>query len=181
MAAAKFRSAPKFEGELAQPIFASLDMSDDGRSFAIGHNFYLVLETRIRKLTALAKHYGVKPDNGLGLALAMAVDLVPGFQVLYDDPRARALKLPGAYHGTGRKPKGTGAIPEVLNGIVLISIFSLFKSALPKRNETELAKQIILCVRPELAGIAKEKERARAGKTLRNRLSEARRAAATKP
>jgi hypothetical protein len=167
----KATSAPKFTGELAEPILAPMPDGDD--PFSDG-----VLMARILKFSALAKHYGVKEGDGFALAYAMALDLVPGFKVLYDDPRARALKLPNAYYGNGTRPKGSGSIPEVFDGEVLLGVFGLFKQRFPKDNDIAIADRIVLCLDAGLAGAAYERERDALGKTLRNRLGAARRAVA---
>jgi hypothetical protein len=72
MTARKKSAAPKFTGELAEPILAPLP---DGELFRDG-----VLEARIRKMTALAKHYGVKEGDGFELAYKMACDLPLAFR-----------------------------------------------------------------------------------------------------
>jgi len=141
---------PKFEGELAEPIFAPLP---DGTLLSDG-----VLVARIRKMTALARRYGVEPNDGFAIAYAMACDLVPGFQVLHDDPHARALNLPKAYYGEGTKRKGSGAIPELWSGNVLIWVFSLFRKKFPEENESDLAARVVLCMEESLAREAHEKE-----------------------
>jgi hypothetical protein len=175
MTAKKKSALPKFTGELAEPILAPLDLlAGDGQ---LGESFYIRLEARIRKLAALAKHYDVEPNNWFLLAYTMACDLVPGFQVLYDDPRARARQLPDAYYGNGTKAKGSGKIPEWLDGDVLIWIFRLFKEKFPRDYDNAIAERIVLCMDEGLAGPAHEKERMAIGKTLRNRLSKARNAA----
>jgi hypothetical protein len=108
----------------------------------------------------------------------MACDLVPGFQVLYDDPAARALRLPDAYYGAGTKEKGSGKIPEFLDGKLLIGIFNLLKREFPKETDSSLADGLVLTLDTTLAGAAHEKERYARSKTLCNRLGAARRAAA---
>jgi hypothetical protein len=167
----KANKPPKFAGELAEPILAPLHL--DGDLLSDG-----VLEARMRKMTLLSKHYGIKDGDGFGLAYRMALDLVPGFAVLYDDVRARALKWPNAFYGNGTRPKGSGDIPELMDGDVLIAIFAAFKEKFPKENDTSIADRIILCLDDGLAGAAHETKRERLSKTLRNRLGEARRAAA---
>jgi hypothetical protein len=174
MTAKKTSAPPKFKGELAEPILSPLDRLVDGQ---VGEGFYIRLEARTRKLYALAKHYDVEPNNWFVLAYTMACDLVPGFQVLYDDPRARSLKLPDAYYGNGTRQKGSGAIPELFDGDVLIWIFNLFKQKFPRENDIAIADRIVLCLDKDLAGAAHEKERMALGKTLRNRVSKARNAA----
>jgi hypothetical protein len=176
----KAKKPAKFSGELAEPILAPLHV--DGEDlFSDG-----VFEARIRKTALLAAHYGVEPGDWFGLAYRMALDLVPGFQVLYDDPRARALQshpktraavadLP-VYYGNGTRPKGSGDIPEFMDGDVLIGIFAAFKESFPKENDVAIADRIILCIDDTLAGAAHETKRDKISKTLRNRLGEARRA-----
>jgi hypothetical protein len=168
----KAKKPAKFTGELATPILApSLPTMDTLLSDG-------VLEARIHKMALLAKHYGVEKGDWFLLAYKMALDLVPGLQTLYDDPRARALKLPNAYYGNGTKKKGSGKFPEWLDGDVLIWIFGLFKQNFPRDNDTAIADRVVLCIDDTLAGAAHEARRDKLSKTIRNRLGEARRAAA---
>jgi hypothetical protein len=175
MTAKKKSAPPKFKGELAQPILAPFDMMADGQ---LGPGFYLGLEARIRKFSLLAKHYGVEPNDWFLLAYKMACDLVPGLQVLYDDPAARALKLPSAYYGNGTRPKGSGELPEVMDGELLVGIFRLFKEKFPQDNDISIADKLVIAWDESLAGAAHEKKRDALNKTLRNRLSKARNEAA---
>jgi hypothetical protein len=146
-----------------------------------------VLEARARKMAALREHYGVEPNDWFSLAYTMACDLVPGFQVFYDDVRARAMQndpktraavadLP-VWYGNGTKPKGSGEIPEWIDGDMLIWVFRLFKDKFPQDNDIAIADRLILCLEESLAGKAHEKKRDALNKTLRNRLSKARNAA----
>jgi hypothetical protein len=168
----KAKKSAKFAGELATPILAPLHV--DGEDlFSDG-----VLEARIHKMALLAKHYGVEKGDWFLLAYKMALDLVPGFQVLYDDPRARAMERQDAYYGNGRRPIGSGGIPEFWSGDVLIWIFAAFKQKFPNMNDTAIADKFVLCMDEGLAGAAHVTERDRLSKTIRNRLGEARRAAA---
>jgi len=172
--------SPQFEGELNEPIFAPFEMPerDADRKIGIGENFLYILKARHKKWAALMKHYNV--DNFSGLAWALACDFVPGFHVLYDDPRARALNVSHfyyghAYYGKGTKPKGSGKIPEWLNGIVLILIFRVLHQNFPNETEIELGERIVLFLKPELSGARHKSVRRKIGKTLRNRLAKARR------
>ncbi len=181
MTAKKKSVAPKFEGELAEPILAPLPDSRD--LFSDG-----VLLARIRKMAALAKHYEVEPGDWFELAYKMACDLVPGLQVFYDDVRARAMQndpktraavadMP-VWYGNGTRPKGSGEIPEFWDGELLIGVFRLFKEKFPQDNDISISDRIVLLMDESLAGAAHETERMALGKTLRNRLSKARNAPA---
>jgi hypothetical protein len=161
MTAKKKSAPPKFEGELAKPILARLP--NGGDLFSDG-----VLLVRIRKMTALAKHYEVEPGDWFELAYKMACDLVPGLQVFYDDVRARATQkdpktraavadLP-VWYGNGTKPKGSGPIPEWLDGDMLTWIFGLFKQKFPKDNDIAIADRIVLLMDESLASAAHETE-----------------------
>jgi hypothetical protein len=163
----KAKPSPKFKGELAKPILAPLP--DGGDLLSDG-----VLMTRIRRMGLLAEHYGVEPGDFFLLAYKMACDFVPGLQVLYDDMRARAMRLPDAYYCAGTKKKGSGSIPEFMDGDVLIWVFSLYKQKFPKENDIAIADRIVLTLDAELAGAAHEAKRDRLSKTLRNRLAVAR-------
>jgi hypothetical protein len=114
--------------------------------------------------------------NHASLAFQLARDFVPGFRILYDDPGARALKLPNAYYGKGTKPKGSGAIPEVLGGKVLASLFDLLAKKFPDDSDVQRADRLVLAFKPELKGARYETQRKAIGKTIRNRLARARRA-----
>lgn len=132
----KRRAPPQFEGELNEPILAPFDLPErnaDGK-LILGGSFFQIMIARMRKLDALRKHYEIESKDGNALALALACDFVPGFRVLYDDPRARALELPDAYYGSGTKPKGSGAIPEFLNGPILTFLFEQFAKRFPTRG-----------------------------------------------
>jgi hypothetical protein len=184
MTAKKKSAPPKFEGALAEPILAPFEMMADKQ---LGPSFYIGLEARARKLGLLAKHYGVEPNDWFSLAYKMACDLVPGFQVLYDSPAARAIQsdpvmgphvadLP-VYYGNGTRPKGSGDLPEWMDGDMLIWMFRLFKEKFPKDNDIAVADKLVLCLDDSLAGAAHETKRNALNKTLRNRLSKARNAA----
>ena len=173
----KRRAPPQFEGELNEPILAPFDLPErnaDGK-LILGGSFFQIMIARMRKLDALRKHYEIESKDGNALALALACDFVPGFRVLYDDPRARALELPDAYYGSGTKPKGSGAIPEFLNGPILTFLFEQFAKRFPDEREKDLAERIVLCFKPKLAGARQKTQRERTSKTLRNRLGKARR------
>lgn len=176
---AKKKPVTKFTGELADPILAPLSTGVD----LIADS---VLVARARKLGLLAEHYGVDSNDWFSLACKMACDLVPGFQVLYDDPWARAIQtdpvmgpavadLP-VYYGNGTKPKGSGSIPEWLDGELLVGLFNLLKREFPKEKDSSLADKLVLCLDVSLAGRAHEKERFARSKTICNRLSKARNA-----
>jgi hypothetical protein len=175
------RSPPKFEGELNEPIFAPFDLPehDPEGKLIPGDGFYAVFLARMRKMGALAEHYKINDKSGFALAYALACDFVPGFQVLYDDPLARSLGMPEAYYGTGTKPKGSGAIPETLNGLALTFTFKLLAKGFPGEKESALAERLVLMLKPEFAGAQHRTERERLSKTLRNRLGNARRNAAS--
>ena len=123
----------------------------------------------MRNITTSAK------DDHFNLAFRLALDFVPGFRILFDDPAARSMNLPDAYYGKGTKQKGSGTIPEMFNGPVLVFVFKLFAQRFPEKNETQLAEVIAGTIKPELKGLRREKDRQRLGKTLRNRLAKARR------
>src|SRR5271165_1296606 len=141
---AKTKRPPQFRGALNEPIYAPFDVPAADGELILGDGFYHVFEARLKKMSALAKHYKVEiPPDGLALAYALACDFVPGFQVRYDDPTARALGLPEADYGKGTKPKGAGAIPEVFGGTMLIEVFRWFQKTFPGESEAELADRIV--------------------------------------
>jgi hypothetical protein len=163
-----------FKGELAKPIltpFSYPQLNADEKpvvSVSAG------TVARLEKLPLLAEHYGVTQGDWFNLALRLAIDFVPGFRVLYDDPLARALKLPDAFYGLGNKPKGSGRLPEWVNGNALIVIFEAFRNRFPAESDTSLSQRIVAALIPELAGSAHKSERERVAKTLRNRMMAAR-------
>jgi hypothetical protein len=172
------RSPPIFEGELNEPIFAPFDLPehDPEGKLIFGDGFLQVMTARISKLDARRKHYRIANKNGFdSLAYALACDFVPGFQVLYDDPLARSLGMPEAYYGKGTKAKGSGTLPEFLDGPILTFMFKMLAKAFPDKSEKDLADIVVLALKPELTGARHKTERERIGKTLRNRLGKARR------
>ncbi len=180
--------ATKFTGELLEPILVPFEVPRYDASGKLLINLSGFSE-RIKKMAALARHYEVADGNKINgdlLAYKMACDLVPGFKVLIDDPIARAINseflgtLPDVYYGKGTKLKGSGAFPEWLNGILLIFSFEVFAFKYPKEAEVALAERVVLTFKPELKGEQHKKAREKHGKTLRNRLSKARKQASTK-
>jgi hypothetical protein len=172
---------PKFTAQLLAPILIKLPEHDaDGR---------LILDLtatveRFRKLELLARHYQATGEDGKvdfsALAMRLACDFVPGFEVLYDEPAARTAKLPNTYRGGGRKLKGSGKLPEELNGPLLLRLFETFRQSLDE-SEREIAGRIAVAVRPELKGTRNRKEREGAAKSLRNRLAAARKTVRDRP
>jgi hypothetical protein len=95
---------PKFPGILNQPIVwpvgnALLSYLGKPDEEAEKKQLDCVMEQYHQRVLALYEHYDIKPErgSGLGLALALARDCVPGFQVLYTPKRGR-----------GRPPRGSG-------------------------------------------------------------------------
>ena len=72
------------KGELARPLLAGVGVTslDEIASKELGVRIQQAIRgMRIEKLILLAKHYGVDETDYLGLALALAADHIPGFQV----------------------------------------------------------------------------------------------------
>jgi hypothetical protein len=164
---------------LAEPILVPLETPErdaDGK-LIVRMDWGLFLK-QLQKMELLAQHYGVAETDHFNLAFRLARDFVPGFRILYDDPGTRALKLPNAYYGKGTKPKGSGAIPETLDGQTLVLWFKMLAKAFPDETEVTLADHIVLAIKPELKGIRYETQRKATSKTIRNRLARARRAKA---
>ena len=111
--------------------------------------------------------------SGWAISLKMAIDLVPGFKVLYDSPQARALNLPDAFYGK-TKPKGSSTLPKWFSGDLLNWVFAQIRRAHPDESETRLSERLIVSLLPLVAGIRNENERKKKAKTLQNRLAVAR-------
>jgi hypothetical protein len=173
--------ADKFKGPLSEPIIADWPPPLSALSGTIDQqkiqtDLVRCFEERFKKLSLLVDHYGAKTDGKIDfvkLVWAMASDLVPGFQILYDDPISRSLGLPNAYYGK-TKPKGASALPEFLSGKAFIALADLFLKDRPKASDREIAEFLVSCVRNDLKGPAKRIEREKKIKTLRNRLATAR-------
>ncbi len=168
---------PKFTGELGTPILAALEMQGRNDEGTLRLSISPAFIEQLRKLEFLAAHYNALRDGKIDffvLSFAMAKDLVPGFQILYDDPIARDLNLPNAYRGK-TKPKGAGKLRERASGQDLITLFHGLQKAFPDRSEVRLSEMIAECLIPDLAGPQRASDRKRTGKTLRNRLAIARR------
>lgn len=74
----------KFSGALGEPIFlqsVGLMLSEEERKAAEKDLLDSVVAARSAKLALLFDHYGVDHGRFAELAMAMAVDLIPGFQI----------------------------------------------------------------------------------------------------
>lgn len=85
----------KFKGKLGKPIFVQPPgllelMSSPDKAFTAHSN--AIEEARAEKLQLLFDHYGVDQGNFYALAMSMALDLVPGFQLATEVTRTGAPK-----------------------------------------------------------------------------------------
>ncbi|EKS9889518.1 hypothetical protein BTK96_006580 [Burkholderia pyrrocinia] len=81
----------KFKGSLGKPIFVkppSLFEFVDSEEAARRKYSESISVARTEKLPLLFKHYGVQQGDFVALAMSMAVDLIPGFQVETEVKRA---------------------------------------------------------------------------------------------
>jgi len=126
----------KFTGELAKPISLRLEEL---------HEPLAALPERMKKLDLLKKHYGA--TDWAMLAYELAVDLVPGFQIVYDDPlaaelnRTAGLDLPLS-GGVKAGRKGTGQCPE-LSGNRLILMVDMTRRLFKLKSNAAACKMIV--------------------------------------
>jgi hypothetical protein len=167
------KAAPKFTGELAAPIVAT-DSPFDHPFPSPG------LAEQMKKFGLLAEYYGTREEDGTidfhMLSWKMALDLVPGFEVLNDHPAARALDLPNAYRGKTNS-KGVRGLPDVFSGADLLILFRVAAKVFPGKKDLPLAEEMVARIDPTLAGARYASDRLRKAKTLQNRMLKAKKAA----
>jgi hypothetical protein len=168
-------SRPKFTGDLAKPIRTALQLPGAaGDGTRILPPDYRVMIEHWRKLELLFEHYGIAERSGSSawfcLAYRLACDCVPGFQAVYDDPIARALKLPNAVprHGPPRK------LPEWMPDEILKKFADLYVREGIAADVSNASEIIACAIEPELAKPHNSTERKKRAKTIQNKVSTAR-------
>jgi hypothetical protein len=145
-----------------------------------------------RKLLRLADHYGIerKGDPGWGLALAYAIarDLHPGFQMVYDDWKATLFKM--QYGSTPLYPtkevdnpahrkKGTGWAPTLVPELLAL-LADTFGKNIKQRCDAGFSNKrfceiMAISFDPGLQKPSRWKDKQRRTATLIRRLTEGRR------
>jgi hypothetical protein len=144
------------------------------------------LVERLRKLGELADYYGVKREGDAGwaflLAFQLACDLHPGFQFVFDDPRATLANRMGASFPTvegirpHHRPKGTGWAPVFSPQVVALLADTVGKALKQQRGWTDkqFCEEMAASIDPKLEKPGNRKEKNRRVATLIRRLTEGR-------
>ncbi len=137
---------------------------------------------RIQKLQLLKEHYDIAGDGQGGwaaLAMALAIDHVPGFRVVYDDPLAALMGLPiSSKNGN----LGGGQLPDFWGSRLLAMVEA--GRHLGIKSDAAVCEMMVRAGRPDLDGkrgpdgklkpeADQKRERNRLVATLRRRLAEA--------
>jgi hypothetical protein len=180
--------AKRWPGELGEPLkipFQDIRPAylEDPEGFAKKLNELCFLES-VKKLVAVADHYGIKDQDpaqwAFGLALCLARDLHPGFRVVYSGWQAEAFKVAHdgftpfftTVEGDGR-PKGTGWAPLLMPEIVALLV-DTFKPV-TKLTDEKIVEILAVSFEPQLAKPSKKLEKQKKVATLLKRLSVGRR------
>ena len=146
----------------------------------------------LRKLLRLADHYGIeqKGDPGWGLALACAIarDLHPGFQLVYDDWKATLFKMQYGFtplyptkevDNPAHRKKGTGWAPTLVPELLALLADPLVKNIKRKYDagfsDKQFCEIMAISFDPGLKKPSRWKEKQRRTATLIRRLTEGRR------
>ena len=90
---------PKFTGALGEPIPVQLDLIVEQLAHGDTKRVWdQCRKKQIEKFTVLLKHYGIEvshPDAWLSLAFCLALDFVPGMQIVEYAPRRRGAPYDG--------------------------------------------------------------------------------------
>ncbi len=176
-------------GDLGQPIVIPFRMSGLGEQEAPKLRLDGLPEM-LTKLTRLADYYGINKEGsagwGLLLAFRIAMDLHPGFQFVYDDPRAT---LFNRRHGTNfpalegshphHRPKGTGWAPELSPEAIALLADTIGKTLKSKSKWTDrqFCELLVCSFEPRLEKASQASEKNKKIATLIRRLTEGRRRA----
>jgi hypothetical protein len=89
----------RWKGELAKPLLVGVHLSDKMTDAELDACLQqAIYESRVEKLSLLMEHYGIADkDDYLSLALALAIDHVPGFRI---GRLSELLKLEHGDYGT---------------------------------------------------------------------------------
>jgi hypothetical protein len=97
----KRKGQHRYKGELAKKLLAGVYLTDKMTAAELGACLQrAIYESRVEKLPLLAKHYGIEKTDYFRLALALAIDHVPGFRI------GRASELLKLKHGDYGKVLG---------------------------------------------------------------------------
>ena len=170
--ARKKRYSLKFTGELAKPIETKrlsvfdLPLSAEGRRAWLRKFEVNLLAAQVAKLPLLMQHYGIERSGSewdkvelLALVLALATDIVPGFEP--DIVAARTRGAPRKYDN--------GALFGLL---VRVGAAKLKDASL---SEPQICEQLVVEDHPDLKGARFRSRREAKAKTLLNILALARR------
>lgn len=163
---------PKFTGPLAEPIVVPFRVRAPNENGKIEISLD-GLPDWMEKLELLREHYGIKREGAwaFSLAMSLAIDFVPGFKLVYDDPLAATLELPMK---GGRKAgrSGKGAAPT-LWGDRLIATIDMIKKYPQYTSDAKACGLVVDCFFSELKHTTDREARL---KTIKRRLQEARKA-----
>jgi hypothetical protein len=177
-------ASKEWPGDLGKPIVIPFRMTSNPEDQHRPTIHLDGLTETLHKLMRLADHYGIKREGdagwGLLLAVQIARDLHPGFQLVYDDLRATLLNrrcgtnLPTVegLHPHPR-PKGTGWAPDFPPETI-----ALFADSFGKKlgwTDKKFCELIAYSVEPRLEKRGQLTERNKKVATLIRRLSQGRR------
>jgi hypothetical protein len=160
--AARRKKLPRFAGELSQPIKTggktSLLLSEAERDAWWQRHELALIDARLSKLPLLMQHYAIDPDKPhcmLLLAMALAIEFVPGFQ--RDTAAARPSNRP--------KKHDANSMTELLMRVEMTKLDH------PGISDRAICELLVIEDFPELKGARYRTQRAKKTKTLANLLA----------
>ena len=167
---ARKKEEPKFTGPLAEPIVCTMDL----RALADKQVIPYGLAESIEKIPLLFDRYNIESKDWYVLALCLAREFIPGFQVAFDNNCAAQLGLP-VPGGSRNNRKGHGFMPW-LDGDVLLALVESFVASgkFDGRSEAAIAAWIVDNWWPTPLSRSNQEERRRRTDTIARRIRAAR-------